>query len=114
MKLDNSSKNTCLASNVLMADSFFLRLKGLLTKESLDTDTCLIIRPGNSIHTFFMKFDIDAIFLDKQLNVVGLLEGFKPFRISPIFFKSCIIVELPSGKIKATNTSFGDRLELIS
>ncbi len=114
MRLVNTSKNNCLANNVLVADSFFLRLKGLLGKKQLDPEIALVIKPGNSIHTFFMQFDIDVLFLDKQFNVIAILEQLKPFRVSPIFFKSSIVVELAPGKAKALNVSLGDNLQLTS
>jgi uncharacterized membrane protein (UPF0127 family) len=60
---------------------------------------------------FFMRFAIDAIFVDKQDRVVGLVERIKPFRLSPVFFHARDVIELAPGTITATKTALGDHLE---
>ena len=59
---------------------------------------------------FFMKFTIDAVFVDNNKIVVGLAEGIKPFEMSPVFFKARDVIEVPAGKIRETKTQIGDQI----
>ena len=111
MKIFNKSKNTILARNARVADTFWPRVKGLLGRKEIFAGEALVITNCRSIHMFFMRFAIDAIFVDDQDRVVGLVESIKPFRLSPIFFRSRYVVELKAGTIAATKTSPGDQLE---
>ena len=67
-----------ILEKVGLADKFFLRLKGLMFKKSLDFDSGLLIVPCNQIHTFCMKFSIDVVYLDKNDNVVFVDEAVPP------------------------------------
>ncbi len=112
MKVINLTQNTLLSEKAEAADDFFSRLKGLLGRESLSAGEALIITRSRSIHMFFMKFSIDAVFVDKNKTVVGLVEGIKPFQMSPMFFKARDVIELPEGKIRETKTRLGDQIVL--
>ncbi len=60
---------------VKVAKSFFSRFKGLMGgQKNLAKDQALVITKCNSIHTFFMKFDIDAVFVDEEYKVVEIIE----------------------------------------
>ena len=113
MKIINESKNCILAEKATYANTFFKRLKGLLGRKSLEKNEALIISPANSIHTLFMCFPIDVLFVDKDKKVVKAISSILPFRISPIFIQSRFVVELPSGVIKSTATLAGDRLSIL-
>lgn len=110
--ITNTTKNSVIARKGQRADTFFSRMTGLLNKTSLPQDEALIITRCNSIHMFFMKFAIDAIFVDKDNCVIGLLKGIKPFRLSPIFFRSSYVIEAPVGTIVQTETSLGDSINV--
>ena len=110
MKAINKTKNTVVAAQINIADSFVSRLKGLLGETDLPAGHGLAIKGCNSIHMFFMRFAIDAIFTDKNNQVVGLVENIKPFRLSPIFFKAHLVVELPAGTIQESKTELGDQI----
>jgi len=112
VKVINASKNTVLATNALLADSFFSRAVGLLHRKGLEADEALILTRCQSIHMFFMRFAIDVIFADKDNRVVGLTPHIKPYQMSPIFFKASYAVELPVGTIQRSQTTVGDRLEI--
>lgn len=112
MKIKNLTQGTTLADKVVMADNIFTRMKGLLGRKSFLKGEALIIKPGNSIHMFFMRFSIDAIFLNRQNKVVGLVKNLKPFQFSPIFFKAFFVIELPYHTIEETHTQMGDYLSL--
>ncbi|MBI3618082.1 MAG: DUF192 domain-containing protein [Candidatus Omnitrophica bacterium] len=111
MKIFNKSKNTIIAQNVFLADTFWTRMKGLLGSEEIAAGEALVITNCQSIHMFFMRFAIDAIFVDDQDRVVGLAGSIKPFYLSPVFFRSKYVIELKSGTIAATKTSLQDQLE---
>ena len=110
MQIFNKTKNTILAKRAVIADTFLERMIGLLNRKSLALDEALIITACQSIHTFFMRFSIDVIFIDKAQRVVGIIEGIKPFRLSPVFWKACWAVEVHSGTIASSKTSVGDLL----
>jgi uncharacterized membrane protein (UPF0127 family) len=66
----------------LLADTFLTRLRGLLGRPALEEGEGLLIRPANSIHTWFMRSVIDAVFLDRDLVVVGVAADVKPWRFA--------------------------------
>lgn len=114
MVIKNQTKNTTIARKVVIADTFLSRMVGLLNRDSLFENEALVITRCQSIHMFFMRFPIDVLFVGKDNRVVGLVENIKPFRLSPIFFKSNYAVELCSGTIAKTRISIGDELGMQS
>lgn len=114
MRITNQTKNTTLANNVTIASTIFSKTKGLLGKRKIDSGEALIIKSCNSIHSFFMRFSFDAIFVDNQNKVIKALSNFKPWHISAIYFKACDCIELPAGTIKSTSTCKGDLLVIES
>ncbi len=107
----NLSKGTVLAQQAQIASSLGQRMKGLLGKDSLAANEALVLKPCSSIHTFFMRFAIDVLFLDKNMRIIRLLENIPPNRLSPVIWASRMAIELPAGKIGQTNTQSGDRIE---
>jgi uncharacterized membrane protein (UPF0127 family) len=95
-----------------VADTFFTRLVGLLRDRQLELGDGLWIMPCNSIHSIGMKFVFDAIFLDKNLRVVHLMQNMKPWRISKMVFAAHSVLELPAGHIAQTGTEIGDQFEM--
>ncbi|RJP27413.1 MAG: DUF192 domain-containing protein [Candidatus Omnitrophota bacterium] len=112
MKIINTTQNTILADKAVLADNPFSRMKGLLGRKALYDGEALVLKPANSIHTFFMRFSIDVIFLGRDNKVVKIISHLKPFRLSPLYFSSSIVIELPSGYIKKTNTKESDILSI--
>ena len=108
----NKTRNTIIAQKGEIARTFFSRMTGLLNRSALLSGEALIITRCQSIHMFFMRFPIDAIFVDKHNCVTGLVPNLKPFQLSPIFFRSKYVIETPQGTIVQTKTSFGDKIEL--
>jgi uncharacterized membrane protein (UPF0127 family) len=95
-----------------VADTFMQRLIGLLGSAPLAAGEGIWLVPCNSIHMFFLNFAIDAVFLDAQQQVVHLIEGLKPWRMSPIVRKSRSVLELPIGAIARNGTRIGHRLQM--
>ncbi len=112
MKVVNQTKNTVIAENAVLADTFLSRMVGLLKHERLDKGEGLVITHCNSIHMFFMRFAIDVIFLDKNDKVVGLVPNIPPNRLSKIYFSAVRAVEVPVGVIPATQTEVGDTITI--
>ena len=110
MKIINQTKGIVLAESAELAESFFSRLKGLLGRSGLANGEALIIKRCNSIHTLFMRFPIDVMFVGKDNRVVKTLSKVKPFRLSGVYFGACLAIELPSGVIVASQTKEFDLL----
>ena len=108
----NTTKNTVIAQKGVLADTFFSRMIGLLNRQSLQRGEALVITRCQSIHMLFMRFSIDAIFIDKNDYVVGLVERLLPFRFSRIFLKANRVIEAPSGVIVQSKTALGDKIEI--
>lgn len=110
IKVLNQTRDKLLASQANVATSFSARFLGLMGKKELPFGAALHIIPCNSIHTFFMKIPIDAVFLDKGLKVVKVCSAMGPWRVSSIYFHAHSVLELPSGTSLASGTREGDQL----
>jgi uncharacterized membrane protein (UPF0127 family) len=108
----NVTRGTNLATCARVAETPSTRMVGLLRDTGLAQGDGLWIVPCNSIHSFWMKFVFDAVFLDKNLRVVHLVPEMKPWRISKIAFAAHTVLELPPGVIAATQTQIGDQFEM--
>ena len=107
----NQTRNTILAVDAIMADTPLKRMKGLLGRKKLEDGQALILNPSNSIHSFFMRFTIDALFLDKENKVVAAVT-LSPWRLTRVYFNAILVIELPEGTIKTTHTQKGDIIQL--
>ncbi len=91
-----------LASDLSIADDVVSRNVGLLKHRDFPKGQGLWIKRCNSIHTFFMRFPIDAVFVDKKLKVVAVYRDLKPWRVTRLHFKASSVFELPAGTLDAT------------
>lgn len=114
IKLYNSTQNNLISDNVNVAENFFSRAIGLIEKKSFPDAQALVIKPCNSIHTFFMKFPIDVLFVNKNNKIISIYENVKPNRILPVHFNSKLVVELASGQIRVNNICLGDIIRIES
>lgn len=110
MKAYNKRNSKIVCENIEIATSFFARLKGLMFREKLNKGEGLLINPCNSIHTFFMKFPIDVLFVNKEDEIIACIEKMKPSRISKIYGKAKYVVELSAGTIESKDIKVGDRI----
>jgi len=111
MKTWNATRGATLAENGRQATNWWTRGRGLLGTRTLPTGEGLLIAPCNSIHSFFMQYRFDAIFIDKRGKVVHLIRAMKPARMSRIVFAGHAVLELPAGTIEATGTQLGDEIQ---
>ena len=112
MPIVNLTRRSTLANSIEIANTPLKRMRGLLGRDSLDSQAALVIPHCQSIHMFFMKFAIDVIFVDSKNQVVGLSPRIKPFMLSPVFWKSACAIELPAGTIESTKTQVGDQIKI--
>ena len=110
MRIVNESKKSTIANYVILADTFFGRLKGLMFRRNLDIGEGLMLSPCNMIHTFGMRFNLDIIFLSKDNVVLYIIENFPPGKSSPMIHKANRVIELPVGTLKKSDTKLGDYL----
>jgi uncharacterized protein len=92
-----------------LADSPLKRMWGLLGRSGLDEDEGMLFRPAGSIHMFFMRFPIDAVFCDRDLVVIGVERGLKPWKTARRKGAK-VVIELAAGA--ASGLEPGDRLFL--
>ena len=109
-RLLNRTRGTVVAERVERATSFFGRLRGLLGRSALPQGHALAIRPCTSVHTFFMRFPIDVLFLDRSGTAIRALPEVRPFRATGIHLAAAEAVELPAGTLLRTRTVAGDFL----
>ncbi|WP_010244877.1 DUF192 domain-containing protein [Acetivibrio cellulolyticus] len=113
MIVKNVTKSSILSDDLSVANTFFKRFMGLMFKQELPHGKGLHIVPCNSIHMCFMNFPLDIIFLSKDMEIISIIEGIKPWKVSPIISKSYSVLELPFGTIAQTNSSIGDELVIL-
>jgi uncharacterized protein len=111
-RIINVSKGTVVAEQAELAVTFFTRLQGLLGRKELPEKHGLILRPTDQIHTFFMAFPIDVLFLDSSNHVVRMIGNMGPGRISPFMRHVKSVVELPVGTIAGSAITPGDELRI--
>src|SRR5262245_54066512 len=112
LRLVNSRRGEVLASNIQPAHTFARRLKGLCLRRRFPAGEGLWLSPCRAIHTFGMRFPIDAVFLDDRLKVVELREWIAPGRLVRPVLQASSVVELPAGVVAATGTRIGDVLSV--
>ena len=110
----NKTRETFVATEALLADSYLTRLVGLLgkTRRWAQLGRGLWIVPSRGVHTIGMLFPIDLIFLGKDKEVVYTEEYVRPFRISKVSLKATSVLELPPHTIYRSGTKIGDQLEI--
>jgi uncharacterized protein len=110
LRARNGTRNTVLAEEVEMAETLWQRMRGLLGRSSLPTGQALWIRPCQSIHTFFMRFPIDALFLSEEDRVVRAYPSLAPFRVTTFVAGAHSVLELPVGALSCARAEVGDQL----
>ena len=110
VRLINTSKQTVLGESVEVARTGAERNKGLLGREGLDPGTGLWIVGTEAVHTFWMKFAIDLVFLDRKRCVTKVVPALKPFRMG-MSWRASSVVELSAGAAAEARTERGDQIE---
>ncbi|HOG48429.1 MAG TPA: DUF192 domain-containing protein [Anaerolineae bacterium] len=106
----NLTQATVVAEGADLADGMFTRLRGLIGRRTLAPGQGLVISPCSSIHTCFMGFPIDVLFVDRAHRVVKAVPAVPAWRIGPVGPGARYVVELPAGSLAASRTTVGDEL----
>ncbi len=95
----------------VLADSYPRRLRGLLGRSDLPAGEGLLLRPCGSVHTWFLRFPIDVVFLDRELTVLRVLSRMGKWRMAGARGAKAVL-ELAAGEAEARGVRPGDRLTL--
>lgn len=101
-----------IGKRILLANTIFSRVKGLMFSDEMGGFDGMLIDPCNSIHTFFMRFKIDVLFLNRENQILKIYRNLSPWRMTMIYLKAKRVLELEGGKLSA-NVREGDYLELV-
>ncbi len=99
-----------LATRGWRAKKAFERMRGLLGRDGLEEGEGIQIEPCNSIHTFFMRFSIDVLFVDRDGVVIRAFSAIPPWRLTRIYGKARSVIELPPGTLERCQTFEGDHI----
>ncbi|HEY3369007.1 MAG TPA: DUF192 domain-containing protein [Symbiobacteriaceae bacterium] len=102
MIVRNASRDLILGTCVANAGTFSQRLRGLMFRKELAPGEGLVIRPCNSVHSHFMRFPIDVLFLDRGGRVVHVMPAMRPWKQSPFVRGAVAVLELAAGAAGAT------------
>jgi uncharacterized membrane protein (UPF0127 family) len=108
-RIVNTRNGKVVADRLLTAFDSATRRKGLLAHGSLPQSTALIIAPTNAIHTFFMKFPIDIVFVSKDGRVLKIRSSVPAWRMTASL-RAYAVLEMAAGSLDGSDTQVGDRL----
>lgn len=111
-KIINATEGREIVSSAKVASSFSSRLLGLMFKKKIKNEQALIFYQAPSIHTFFMRFPIDIIFLDKKMKVKRIVNCLRPWK-AIICKGAYATIEFSSGKIKDGNINLDDQIKIL-
>ena len=112
VRFSNRSKATVVGDKIVVADTSWSRLIGLLGQTGLAPGEGLWIFPSQGVHTIGMRFAIDVAFLDGRMRVIYVKPEMRPYRLSPVNFKATSVLELPAGALTESHTVVNDELEV--
>lgn len=114
MYVYNENRESLIATEVTVADTYWTRLVGLLgkTRKWARPGRGVWIVPSHGVHTIGMLFPIDLIYLDRSKRVIHVEEYVRPFSISRVCLRAESVLELPPHTVFRTGTRVGDRLEI--
>jgi uncharacterized membrane protein (UPF0127 family) len=100
---------TIVCERCLLAETALTRMRGLLGRRELPSGEGILLKPASSVHMAFMRFAIDAVFLDRDLRVVKVAADLRPWRMAGSRGAKAVL-ELPAGEAKRRGVRLGDRL----
>jgi len=111
----NRTRTTYLATELLIARTHWSRFRGLMATDAsrFRPGQGLWILPSHGIHTFAMRFPIDAVYLDRERLVIHIEEGLKPWRMAAIRVHATSVLELPTGTVQDSRTALGDQVDIL-
>jgi uncharacterized membrane protein (UPF0127 family) len=112
IQVKNLTREQTVVTACKVADNGWTRFRGLIGHAPLEQGDGMLIVPCSSIHTHFMGFAIDVLYVDRDLKVVGIDANLKPWRFGHFYKRVRFVVELPPGTVAATDTQVGDQLQV--
>jgi uncharacterized protein len=106
------AQGAVLCARCLLADTPWTRLRGLLGRRGLGADEGLLLRRVGSIHMLFMRFPIDAVFLDREYVVVKVVPNLAPWRFAAARGARAVL-ELRAGTAERTRLTVGESLVIV-
>jgi uncharacterized membrane protein (UPF0127 family) len=100
---------TIVCERCVLADTALARMRGLLGRRELPSGEGILLRPASSVHMAFMRFPIDAVFLDRDLRVVKVASGLRPWRAAGSRGAKAVL-EIPAGEAERRGLTVGDLL----
>ena len=113
MRVLNKSKGTVITTRMRVADSPWTRFWGLIGRKALADGEALLLKPCSSIHTIFMRFPIDVVFIDAHNQVVKVVSELQPFRLAVALHDTQSVLELEAGAATQADVAPGDRLVIV-
>lgn len=114
MKLVIQESGHLVGYRIAEAYSFLRRLKGLMLTNALSEGHGLHIRPCRAVHSFFMKYSIDVLHLDRAGRIVGMEKQLKPGHLGTTFRGTHSVVELPAGMLEQLEVQIGQTAMLVN
>lgn len=111
-RLIQGASGRCVAERVSLANTASARLRGLMFRRQMGAEEGLWLRPSQSVHTWWMFFPIDVLFLDRHHSIVSLIEHLRPFRVTWPRWRASSVIELPAGTIARYGLTVGDELRM--
>jgi len=110
----NRTRTTYLATDLVIARTHWSRFRGLMATDSsrFPRGQGLWISPSHGIHTFAMRFPIDAVYLDREQIVIHIEENLKPWRLAAVRVNAASVIEVPTGMIRESLTALGDQVDI--
>lgn len=109
-KLMDAKKQNVLLMDVQEAKTFWSRAVGLIGRKEISENFGMWFDQSNSIHTCFMKTEIDCVFLDKNMFVKAIFQNVKPWRLVWPVWSARSVIEMKSGRAQDLKIQVGDQL----
>ena len=110
VRVDNITRGQNLVNKGTAAANIFSRLRGLIGRAGLADGEGLLILPCAGIHTHFMRFPIDVLYVNPLGEVIAMDQAMVPWRFGRIHRRARFVLEIPTGTVAGTRTQIGDRL----
>lgn len=111
--LTKSEGENATLCKIAVCDTFFPRLRGMIGRQfSEDEFNAMALSPCNQIHTQFMKFPIDVVYMNKKNEVIAIEEDVQPGLFCKRVKRAHTVIELPSGAVRNYNITKGDDISI--
>lgn len=112
MEVFDQTTECVITRNLKTATNLYSQFVGLMGKVKFEEGEGLWLPYCTGVHTCFLKFPIDVVFVDRDFFVVGIVQNLPPWRATNFFLKAHFALELPAGTVEKLKIKKGDRLVL--